>query len=83
MLVDERVPLELRRDMWTLESHLGVQDACVLSEAPVTPLLIDPRKELTSWWTGMKWGPEQEAFKTEGGTQTTRGEPIDSKRLNL
>lgn len=40
MLVDEGVPLEFGRDMWTLESHLGVQDACVLSEAPVSPLLI-------------------------------------------
>ena len=56
LLVDERVLLELGRDMWTLESHLGVQDACVLSEAPVSPLLIDPRKELTSWWTSQMNG---------------------------
>lgn len=42
MLVDEHVPLELGRDMWMLGSHLGVQHACVLSEAPVSPLLIDP-----------------------------------------
>lgn len=96
LLVDEGVPLEFGRDMWKLESHLGVQDACVLSEAPVSPLLIskliDPQKELTSWWTSqmngawklckMKWGTEQEAFKSEGGTQTTRGEPKDSEKLN-
>lgn len=92
LLGDEHVPLELGRDMWMLGSHLGVQHACVLSEAPVSPLLIDPQKELTSWWTSqmngswklceMKWGTEQKAFKTEGGTQTTRGEPRDSEKLN-
>lgn len=60
MLVDEGVPLEFGRDMWTLESHLGAQNACVLSEAPVSPLLIskliDPQKELTSWWTSQMNG---------------------------
>lgn len=63
---------------------------CAFRSTSIT-LANRPQKELTSWWTSqmngawklceMKWGTEQKAFKTEGGTQTTRGEPRDSEKL--
>lgn len=46
---------DLRREMWTLELYLGVENTCVLLEAQklriylmTSPLLIDPWEKPTS-----------------------------------